>query len=99
MRGEMNAIAEPGSAAPVLDAVKTTLVGALERQDFLRPAVELRVQRAVDLLRTDRSDAAALAQMELLSCLIRKVHVAMLGGRINAYESGLLRLRRTVERL
>ena len=86
-------------AEPILGVVKKAILRSIERDGFITPAAEAQVQRAVDLLKLEKCDPQHREQVEHISCTLREMHQWLLDGRVNAYASALLRLRRRVQAL
>lgn len=84
---------------PIVQVVKKAVLRSIEREGLITPAVEAKVHRAVDLLHLARADEAPLRTVESISCTLHEMRQWLIEGRVNAYASGLLRLRRTVEAL
>jgi len=88
-----------GSADPAIDLLKRTLIAALQRDEIVPPAHETRVHAAIDLLSVPGHSDAERAKVEAISLFLHKMRMFMREGRVNAYASTRLRLRRAVEGL
>ena len=71
------------------------VVSAIEGDGPILPVHEARLHLAIDLLRTSGADPDASARAEALSCIMRPLPTYLRQGRVNAYASARLRLRRT----
>jgi len=75
-------------------AVRAALLWAIEQDGVITPKSEAQVHKALDLLRRAEGDPALIAKMEAMSCTIMQMGHLRREGRVNAYASQLLRLRR-----
>ena len=91
--------AQAGPADPGIAVLKRTLIAALQRDEVVPPAHETRVHAAIDLLCVRGHSDAERAQVEAISLFLHKMRLFMREGRVNAYASTRLRLRRAVEAL
>ncbi len=75
-------------------------LGLAGRHDGLAlPRSEAQVHKAIDLLRSEGDDCALLAAAETLSCEMREMAQLLREGRVNAYDSRALRVRKLFEAL
>ena len=81
-----------GQQAAVI--VRLALAEAIEDCGMLTPQTHAQVHRAVDLLRYSRGDPALLSKIEAMSCTMARMGRLHRQGRVNAYASALLQLRR-----
>ena len=79
--------------------LKEALLKEVEREGAITLATECKVQWAIPLLRSGHGDAHSLSRAEAISCAIARMQVARREGRVNAYASTLLRLRRAAQAL
>lgn len=61
--------------------------------------LEAKVHRTIHLLREAGGEMDLIMKFEQVSCLLREMSHQLGQGRVNAYASGLLRLRRAAERI
>jgi hypothetical protein len=74
--------------------VRLALAEAIEECGMLTPQTHAQVHRAVDLLRYTRADPTLLSKIEDMSCTMARMARLHRQGRVNAYASALLQLRR-----
>jgi hypothetical protein len=95
---EMN----PGRSAVrerAIALMKSALAEASRRGDVVVPRAEAQVHEAVDLLRMSQADRDLLATAESVSCVMMEMSHYRRQGRINAYASKLIRVRKACEAL
>jgi len=79
--------------------MKSALAETSRRGDVVVPRAEAQVHEAVDLLRTSQGDRDLLATAESVSCFMMEMSHYRRQGRVNAYASKLIRVRKTCEAL
>lgn len=85
-----------GSADRAVRAALAALDDALLAPDaMLVPAVETRLQTAIDLLRKEGGRSELAAQLGELAAAVRLIAEAKRTGQLNLYASKLARLRRS----
>jgi hypothetical protein len=67
---------------------------AAHHGDLLVPSMEAQVHRAIDLLRTSQADDALLGTAQFVSCGLMQMRHYRRQGRVNAYASKLMRVRK-----
>lgn len=90
-----------GEAARLLAVtlIKDAVTLAGRRDGLALPRVESKVHKAIDLLRGTSADAKLLAIAESLSCAMREMAELLREGRVNAYDSRALRVRKLFDAL
>ena len=79
--------------------VKAAVARAVEVDGFVALGSEGQVHRAVDMLRSARADQMLLGTVERISCAMTEMSHLRRQGRVNAYASRLLRLKKAGEAL
>ena len=82
----------------VRDSALTLIKNAVDQIERV-PLKDAQIHRAVDMLRANPSDAELLAVAEWLSCAMAHLCNFRRQGLVNAYQSKLLRIRRTCQGL
>lgn len=100
MEREINSNPGPGAVRErAIALMKSALAEAARRGGVLVPRAEAQVHQAVDLLRSSQADRDLLAAAERLSCAMMEMNHYRRQGRVNAYASKLIRVRKTCEGL
>jgi hypothetical protein len=79
-----------------LDLMKGAFQQVASRDGLVTPRCEAQVQQAVDLLRCSRADPALLKSAEFLSCAMFEMGGFLRQGRVNAYVSKAVRVRKVL---
>lgn len=79
--------------------IKDAMGLAGRREGLALPRSEAQVHKAIDLLRARPVDVELLAAAESLSCTMREMDQLLRQGRVNAYDSRALRVRKLFEAL
>lgn len=79
--------------------IKDAMSHAGRHDGLALPRSEAQVHRAIDLLRATSVDNALLAAAESLSCTMREMDQLLRQGRVNAYDSRALRVKKLFEAL
>ena len=72
---------------------------SIRQDDLVIPNMEARVHEAVDLLRISQADNDLLGTAQFVSCRLMEMRHYRRQGRVNAYASKLVRLRKACESL
>jgi len=89
----------PDAGDAIVASVSNAVRGALSAGGRFMPALEAQVHRAVDMMQRDGEQGPRLRKVEAISCHLRHMRNCLESGRINGYDSQMLRLRRVVETL
>ncbi len=96
---ETSGVAPHATREQAVALVRTALADAVDPQSFIGPRADALVQRAIHLLRKTQEDPDALHRLEQISCTLMEMSYLRRQGRVNAYASRLLRLRRSAQQL
>jgi hypothetical protein len=85
---------EEQPAEQIVAAVKTGLLRDIESGRAVSAAHFAQIHRAIDLMRASEAAPDRLACVERVSCLMHPIPLLLRQGRVNAYASAMLKLRR-----
>jgi len=88
-----------GPGDTIVARIRRAVQDSLKAGEQMTPAVEAEVHRALDLLHREGEDGERLRKIEDISCRLHHMRACLRSGRVNAYASNMLRLRRLVESL
>ena len=77
-----------------ISLMQGALAKAALNGDLVVPSVEAQVHEAIDLLRISRADDALLGTAQFVSCGLMEMRHYRRQGRVNAYASKLMRVRK-----
>jgi len=83
-------------ADAIVAAVKGRLLHDIDAGRPISGAHAAQLHRAIDLLRAGQGDPIRLATVEKMSCVMHPMPHLLRQGRVNAYASAVLKLRRAV---
>lgn len=95
----MSAAGPEAISQQALDLVRVAIAGAADFGTVIEPRAEAQVQRAIHLLRGSQANADILHRVEQISCTLMEMSYLLRQGRVNAYESRRLRLKRVAQQL
>lgn len=97
MLNDVQETSETAARDHAVELLRDAVAGATHSDGIIAGKVEAQVHNAIDFLRGAGADVALILKFEQASCLLYEMNHLRRQGRVNAYASKLLRLRRTVE--